>query len=196
MPGGFHVLSAQYLSILAVIYVLGLMATSDKYQLLSAGDLLVTGRLVDASNATLFATVTLGSDQQACIYKPIAGERPLWDFPDGTLADREYAAFLVSDFLELDLVPLTLLREGPYGKGMVQEWINIDESIDLANFLFISWVTIGTITMRSNKCKIACSLPSGRNFAMLYCLLHVGHGAASAFTNLLLSQFSMAVRSK
>jgi uncharacterized repeat protein (TIGR03843 family) len=110
------------------------MATSDKYRILSAGDLLVTGRLVDASNATLFATVTLGSDQQACIYKPIAGERPLWDFPDGTLADREYAAFLVSDFLELDLVPLTLLREGPYGKGMVQEWIDIDESIDLANF--------------------------------------------------------------
>jgi uncharacterized repeat protein (TIGR03843 family) len=72
--------------------------------------------------------------EKICIYKPIAGERPLWDFPDGTLADREYAAYLVSEFLGLHVVPLTILRDGPYGKGMVQEWIDIDESIDLANY--------------------------------------------------------------
>jgi hypothetical protein len=94
----------------------------------------VTGRLVDASNATLFATVELDGEEVACIYKPVAGERPLWDFSDGTLADREYAAFRVSEFLELDLVPLTILREGPYGIGMVQQWIDIDESIDLAGY--------------------------------------------------------------
>lgn len=110
------------------------MATGDNRSILTLGEMSVTGRLVDASNATLFATVSYESTEIACIYKPVAGERPLWDFPDGTLADREYAAFLVSDFLSLDLVPLTILREGPYGIGMVQEWIDIDESIDLAGY--------------------------------------------------------------
>jgi len=110
------------------------MATDDKRKILTSGEMSVTGRLVDASNATLFATATYGGEEVACIYKPVAGERPLWDFPDGTLADREYAAFRVSEFLGLDLVPLTILREGPYGIGMVQQWIDIDESIDLAGY--------------------------------------------------------------
>ena len=110
------------------------MATDDKRSILTFGEMSVTGRLVDASNATLFATVTHQKTEITCLYKPVAGERPLWDFPDGTLADREYAAFRVSEFLGLDLVPLTILREGPYGIGMVQEWIDIDESIDLAEF--------------------------------------------------------------
>ncbi|MEI7540260.1 MAG: SCO1664 family protein [Actinomycetes bacterium] len=110
------------------------MATDVNHRLLETGELVVTGRLVDASNATLYAKVVLNAVEKICIYKPVAGERPLWDFPDGTLADREYAAFLVSEFLELKVVPLTILREGPYGKGMVQEWIDIDESIDLASY--------------------------------------------------------------
>jgi uncharacterized repeat protein (TIGR03843 family) len=110
------------------------MATDDNRTILTLGEMSVTGRLVDASNATLFATVTYESQEVNCIYKPVAGERPLWDFPEGTLADREYSAFRVSEFLGLDLVPLTILREGPYGMGMVQEWIDIDESIDLANY--------------------------------------------------------------
>jgi uncharacterized repeat protein (TIGR03843 family) len=108
------------------------MAIDDKFELLSNGDLTVTGRLVDASNATLYATVTHGDLSMTCIYKPIAGERPLWDFPDGTLAYREYSAYLISNLLGFNLVPLTILREGPYGLGMVQEWIDIDESVDLA----------------------------------------------------------------
>jgi len=110
------------------------MVTEDKLQALTSGDLQVTGRLVDASNATLYATSTLNTQEVVCIYKPIAGERPLWDFSDGCLAHREYAAFLVSNHLGFDLVPLTILRDGPYGFGMVQEWIEIDEGIDLANF--------------------------------------------------------------
>ena len=57
-----------------------------------------------------------------CVYKPIAGERPLWDFPDGTLADREVAAYLVSEALGWDVVPPTWLRDGPHGPGMVQVW--------------------------------------------------------------------------
>jgi len=110
------------------------MAIDDKFELLSTGDLKVTGRLVDASNATLYATVTHGDQSMTCIYKPIAGERPLWDFPDGALAYREYAAYLLSNELGFNLVPLTILRDGPYGSGMVQEWIDIDESIDLGSY--------------------------------------------------------------
>ena len=98
------------------------------------GDLEITGRLVDASNATLFGTVTLGSESFEVIYKPVAGERPLWDFPEGTLADREYAAFLLSDLSGFNLVPPTILREGPAGFGMVQRWIDVDDSINLAEF--------------------------------------------------------------
>ena len=110
------------------------MVTDDKFLLLSKGEIVVTGRLVDASNATLFASLTYENQSMNAIYKPIAGERPLWDFPDGALAHREYAAFLVSEYLGLGLVPLTVLRDGPYGDGMVQEWIDIDESIDLGSF--------------------------------------------------------------
>lgn len=110
------------------------MVTDDKFSLLAEGEMVVTGRLVDASNATLFATLTYADRSMNAIYKPVAGERPLWDFPDGALANREYAAFLVSEYLELGLVPLTVLRDGPYGEGMVQEWIDIDDSIDLGSF--------------------------------------------------------------
>jgi uncharacterized repeat protein (TIGR03843 family) len=105
---------------------------------LNNGVLTVTGRLVDASNATLYAMCSVkGADEErefACIYKPIAGERPLWDFPDGSLANREYLTFLVSHWLELNLVPPTILRDGPYGTGMVQKWIDIDPEIDLMEF--------------------------------------------------------------
>jgi hypothetical protein len=101
-----------------------------------SGELSVTGRLVDASNATLFGAIkdVENSDVEEIrvIYKPIAGERPLWDFPDGNLANREYAAFLISEIAEWNLVPTTILREGPFGPGMVQQWIDIDESVDLA----------------------------------------------------------------
>lgn len=110
------------------------MATVDKLSILRDGTLRVTGRLVDASNATLYATSTFNDQELICIYKPIAGERPLWDFSEGSLAYREYAAYLVSDQLGFNLVPLTILRDGPYGEGMAQEWITIDESIDLSTF--------------------------------------------------------------
>jgi len=106
----------------------------SKYLALEQSELVVTGRLVDASNATLFAHVDFNGLQIACIYKPIAGERPLWDFDKGCLAYREFAAYCVSEFLGLDLVPFTILRDGPYGQGMVQEWIEIDESIDLSEY--------------------------------------------------------------
>lgn len=105
---------------------------------LNNGVLTVTGRLIDASNATLYAMCSAKNGAQErefpCIYKPIAGERPLWDFPDGSLANREYLTFLVSHWLNLHLVPPTILRDGPYGTGMVQKWIDIDPTVDLMDF--------------------------------------------------------------
>lgn len=101
---------------------------------LNAGELEITGRLVDASNATLFGLMHHEGSTLEVIYKPVAGERPLWDFPDGTLADREFAAFLLSDHVGFDLVSPTVLREGPAGFGMVQRWIDVDQSIDLGTY--------------------------------------------------------------
>ncbi len=104
---------------------------SEFERIIETGELEVEGRFVDASNATLFAHCNVGEESIAVIYKPIAGERPLWDFPDGNLANRERAAYLLSEALGLHLVPFTILREGPFGPGMVQRWIEIDESIDI-----------------------------------------------------------------
>jgi len=100
-------------------------------RLLEHGELSVEGRLVDASNATLFCTVTLDGVTAACIHKPIAGERPLWDFPEGTLASREVAAYVVSVATGWDIVPPTVMRDGPFGPGMCQLWIDVDEAVDL-----------------------------------------------------------------
>jgi hypothetical protein len=103
----------------------------DALRLLRDGDIEVEGRLVDASNATLYCAVALDGVSAACVYKPIAGERPLWDFPDGTLAERELAAYLVSAATGWDIVPPTVLRDGPFGPGMCQLWIDPCPDIDL-----------------------------------------------------------------
>ncbi|HEX5497554.1 MAG TPA: SCO1664 family protein [Mycobacteriales bacterium] len=108
--------------------VLDLPAALD---LLRRGELTVEGRLVDASNATLYCTVAHQDLRTGCVYKPVRGERPLWDFPDGTLAGREAAAYLVSQVTGWNIVPPTVLRDGPFGPGMVQLWIDGDESVDL-----------------------------------------------------------------
>ncbi|GAC1325709.1 MAG: SCO1664 family protein [Mycobacteriales bacterium] len=100
--------------------------------LLGAGTLSIEGRLVDASNATLYCGISLDGVDAACVYKPVQGERPLWDFPDGTLAYREMAAYAVSEATGWTVVPPTVLRDGPYGLGMVQLWIDVDESVDLS----------------------------------------------------------------
>ena len=100
-------------------------------ELLLSAELVITHRLVDASNATLYGEI---EGYGSVIYKPIAGERPLWDFPDGTLADREVAAYKLSDYLGLGLVPTTILRDGPFGMGMVQQWIEVDETCDVIAF--------------------------------------------------------------
>jgi hypothetical protein len=105
-----------------------------KTEIISSGEIVVVGRLVDASNATLLANIKDSDPKIEIIYKPIAGERPLWDFPDGDLASREYSAFLLSLMAGFNLVPLTVLRDGPFGHGMVQEWIDIDETVDVVEY--------------------------------------------------------------
>ncbi|EPH45651.1 hypothetical protein STRAU_1352 [Streptomyces aurantiacus JA 4570] len=92
-------------------------------ELLTRGELTVRGQIREASNAVLYCTVAYEEQSAACVYKPVAGERPLWDFPDGTLAQREVAAYEVSEALGWGLVPPTVLRDGPYGEGMVQLWV-------------------------------------------------------------------------
>ncbi|MFE9775397.1 SCO1664 family protein [Streptomyces sp. NPDC005931] len=99
--------------------------------LLAEGDLSVRGRIREASNAALYCTVTHGGREAACVYKPVAGERPLWDFPDGTLAAREVAAYEVSEATGWGMVPPTVLRDGPYGEGMCQLWIEPEPGAEL-----------------------------------------------------------------
>ena len=91
----------------------------------------MAGRLVEASNATLYCMVEHGGREAACVYKPVAGERPLWDFPHGTLAGREVAAYLISEAAGWEVVPPTVHRDGPFGPGMCQLWIDADPSVDL-----------------------------------------------------------------
>jgi uncharacterized repeat protein (TIGR03843 family) len=85
-------------------------------------ELTLTGRITTASNATFLGSI----GGAAVVYKPIAGEQPLWDFPDGCLAHREVAAYLVSEALGWNIVPRTWLRDGPFGEGMVQLWQETD----------------------------------------------------------------------
>jgi hypothetical protein len=99
--------------------------------LLRNGRINVEGRLVAASNATLYCSIEWQGLSGTCVYKPVAGERPLWDFPDGTLAGREVAAYAISEAMGWRIVPPTVHRDGPYGPGMVQLWVEPDEEIDL-----------------------------------------------------------------
>ncbi|SEH75947.1 conserved hypothetical protein [Mycolicibacterium rutilum] len=96
----------------------------DADTILQRGELTVIGRIRSASNATFLCEASLGERQVHCVYKPVAGEAPLWDFPDGTLAGRERGAYLVSAALGWNIVPYTIIRGGPAGEGMVQLWVD------------------------------------------------------------------------
>ena len=97
------------------------------------GELDLTGRLVAASNGTFYGEVELDGVRAGCVYKPVRGERPLWDFPDGTLAGREVAAYLISEAAGWTVVPPTVMRDGPFGPGMAQLWIEVsdEEPVDI-----------------------------------------------------------------
>jgi uncharacterized repeat protein (TIGR03843 family) len=107
---------------------ISVLPEDDAVALLTRGEMELEGRLVDASNTTLRAEITLDGLTRRCVYKPVRGERPLWDFPDGTLAGREVSAYLVSQATGWGLVPPTILRDGPLGVGACQLWI--DEPAD------------------------------------------------------------------
>jgi uncharacterized repeat protein (TIGR03843 family) len=117
---------------------------TDPLELLRLGELEIIGRLTDASNATFLGRVSLDPDptdleanddlpdvSMRCVYKPTRGERPLDDFPYGTLARREVAAYVLSEATGWGIVPPSVMRDGPFGKGMVQQWIDIDEEVDV-----------------------------------------------------------------
>src|SRR5918998_2760840 len=95
--------------------------------LLERGEIELEGLMPDSSNYTFLVRLREGDLQGLAIYKPRRGERPLWDFPRGTLCQREAAAYLVSETLGWSLVPPTVLRDGPeYGVGSVQLYIDAD----------------------------------------------------------------------
>ena len=112
------------------------LAEDVALDLLTTGDLSVVGRLWASTNNALLCLVTRPCPDPepdlvaACIYKPVMGERPLDDFPDETLARREVAAFAVSQASGWGIVPPTVLRDGPFGEGMVQLWIRVDTAVD------------------------------------------------------------------
>ena len=121
--------------------VAGHLSSREALALLRGAELTVVGRLLAASNATFFCMASGSVDGSgpvvaaSCVYKPIRGERPLYDFPDGTLACREVAAHAVSQASGWDIVPPTVMRDGPFGEGMVQLWVETDESADIAELL-------------------------------------------------------------
>lgn len=104
---------------------------------LREGEIEVVGRIVGSSNNALFVTVTrVCPDPEPpqvidAVYKPTIGERPLDDFPDGTLSRREVAAWHVSEATGWGIVPPTVLRDGPFGEGMVQSFVEADPSVDV-----------------------------------------------------------------
>lgn len=106
------------------------LTETELLTLLTEGTITVLGQVGGASNAVLHCTVAYEGEERTCAYKPVAGEQPLWDFPDGTLAQREVAAYEISRATGWDLVPPTVLRDGPYGQGMCQLWIDGPESAE------------------------------------------------------------------
>ncbi len=112
-------------------------------EVIGAGEITIRGRLTDASNLTLLGDVELDGVSLPCIYKPIRGERPLWDFPDGTLAAREFAAYKVSDLTGIGCVPFTTVRPGPFGPGMVQRWIEDADSAEMVDLVPVDAIPDG-----------------------------------------------------
>jgi hypothetical protein len=110
-------------------------------RVLREGDIEIVGRIVGSSNNAMLATVTVPCPEPEpdlsmhAVYKPTAGERPLDDFPDGTLSRREVAAWHVSEAFGWGVVPPTLMRDGPFGEGMLQQFVELDESVDVIELI-------------------------------------------------------------
>jgi uncharacterized repeat protein (TIGR03843 family) len=110
-------------------------------EVLRDGDLEIVGRIVSSSNNAMLVTVTRPCPEPEppitldAIYKPTLGERPLSDFPDGTLGRREVAAWHVSEATGWGIVPPTVLRDGPFGEGMVQSFVEADPEVDVVTMV-------------------------------------------------------------
>lgn len=91
--------------------------------LLESGEVEPLGRIVESSNGAVLVRVSLDDESRLAIHKPVALERPLWDYPDGTLAGRERAAYLISEAGGFGVVPPTVLHEGPWGLAATQQWV-------------------------------------------------------------------------
>ena len=102
-----------------------LTAHARQVHILTCGEVEIEGRMPWSSNATFLVNVRCGDDTAQAIYKPLRGERPLWDFEPG-LHRREVAAYHLSETLGFDLVPPTILRDGPYGEGSMQWFVDVD----------------------------------------------------------------------
>ncbi len=111
--------------------------TPRAIEVLRDGEIEILGRLLGSSNHAMLCRVTLpcpepeGSIEVEAVYKPTAGERPLDDFPDGTLSHREVAAFLASEAIGWSIVPPTIRRDGPFGDGALQLWIDVEPTVDV-----------------------------------------------------------------
>ena len=110
------------------------MNSDEALALLAEGELSLLGQFQWGSNYTFFGQIQHGDQTVNVVYKPTRGERPLWDFPRGTLARRETAAYLTSTYLGWDLVPPTVLRRGPHGIGSVQLYVDVDPNAHYFTF--------------------------------------------------------------
>jgi uncharacterized repeat protein (TIGR03843 family) len=157
--------------------------TSPAAEPLATGVIEVVGRVAWSSNAALLVTVADAGEEMIAVYKPQQGERPLWDFPDGSLCRREVAAFEVSRALGWDLVPDTVLREGPYGLGMVQRFVEHDPDEHYFTLLadhaaeFVRFAVFDVVVNNADRKGGHClrELDSGRIFGIDHGLtFHMG----------------------
>jgi hypothetical protein len=95
-------------------------------ELLRLGDIVACELIPWGSNYTFCATISHANREGMGVYKPRKGERPLWDFPSGTLYRREYAAFLASQAIGWPFIPPTIIRDGPHGIGSLQLFVEAE----------------------------------------------------------------------
>ena len=130
--------------------------------LLAHGEMAIVGRLWASSNNAMLVSVTRSCPDPEpatvidAIYKPTLGERPLDDFPDGTLSHREMAAWHGSEASGWGIVPPTVLRDGPFGEGMVQAYVEADPDVDI-----VAWVLEADPRLR-RMAVLDAAIPMGR----------------------------------
>lgn len=110
------------------------LSPSKAREILTNGDISLQGQFLLGSNYTFLVKVIHEDQEVEAVYKPMRGEQPLWDFPPASLAGREVAAYMVSEALGWGFVPVTVLREGPFGPGSLQLHIEYNPNYHYFNF--------------------------------------------------------------